>query len=119
MLVPYLIDTRTKLSKMSRNIEGTEGILSSDIDDGHYIMNMKTFEGRNRLKTVTDVMQPSDRKVSQSAIFCINLFSFFICPSCVIPIKSVDGIYSYCYAFFLTRNNFLISLVWHACLAII
>uniref|UniRef100_A0A0R3RR06 BZIP domain-containing protein n=1 Tax=Elaeophora elaphi TaxID=1147741 RepID=A0A0R3RR06_9BILA len=71
MLVRHLFDTRTKLSNMSKNFESAESISNNDDYDGRY-MNMKTFEGRNRLKTVTDgVLQPVDRQ--DSLMLCEQL----------------------------------------------
>lgn len=70
MPIRHLIDTRTKLSNMSRNTESAESISNNDTDDGRCVMNMKTFEGRNRLKTVADsIIQPVDRQVIQLAFF--------------------------------------------------
>ncbi|KAL3989926.1 Basic region leucine zipper family protein [Acanthocheilonema viteae] len=58
---------------MSRNIESAENILNNDADDGRYVMNMKTFEGRNRLKTVTDgIIQSVDRQ-QDSLMLCQQL----------------------------------------------
>ncbi|CAG9534665.1 unnamed protein product [Cercopithifilaria johnstoni] len=57
---------------MSKNVGSAESILNNDIDDGRHIMNMKTFDGRNRLKTVTDgVVQPADRQ--DSLMLCQQL----------------------------------------------
>ncbi|VDP21484.1 unnamed protein product, partial [Onchocerca flexuosa] len=62
-VVIYACLTGTKFSKMSRNIETTENILSNGPCENRYSMNTKTFDGRNRLKTITDgVMQPTERQ---------------------------------------------------------
>lgn len=121
MLVRRLIDTGTKLPNMSRNTESTEGILNNGTCDGRYALNMKTFEGRNRVKTVTDgVTQPVDRQVIQLAFLCINLFPLLTSFSSVIPFLSCfdrfERIYFYCYysnGFVLFRicNDSLITFV--------
>ncbi|EJW78764.1 hypothetical protein WUBG_10327 [Wuchereria bancrofti] len=57
---------------MSRNIESVESMLNNGTCDGRYSMNMKTFEGRNRLKTVTDsIAQSVDRQ--DSLMLCQQL----------------------------------------------
>uniref|UniRef100_A0AAF5PKE8 BZIP domain-containing protein n=1 Tax=Wuchereria bancrofti TaxID=6293 RepID=A0AAF5PKE8_WUCBA len=57
---------------MSRNIESMESILNNGIYDGRYSMNMKTFEGRNHLKTITDsIAQSIDRQ--DSLMLCQQL----------------------------------------------
>ncbi|VDK62983.1 unnamed protein product [Onchocerca ochengi] len=72
MLAWDFSDTGTKLSKMSKNIETIENLLNSGTCESRYSMNTKTFEGRNRLKTVTDgVIQPVDRQ--DSLMLCQQL----------------------------------------------
>ncbi|VDO10134.1 unnamed protein product [Brugia timori] len=61
-----------KLPDMSRNIESVESMLNNGTCDGRYSMNMKTFDGRNRLKTVTDsIAQSVDRQ--DSLMLCQQL----------------------------------------------